>query len=101
MIVRAARHVATVLSVLMAMAGHAAAQDVAGDWQGTLKGPGVELRVVVHVTRAAGGLSGTLDSPDQGAKGIPLAAVALTGTTLTFSVPAVNGSYTGTLSPQG
>jgi pimeloyl-ACP methyl ester carboxylesterase len=101
MIVRGVRLVLGVMGVLATVAGTAAAQDVAGDWQGTLKGRGVELRVVVHIARDATGLTGALDSPDQGSKGIPLTAVALTGTTLTFSVPAVNGSYTGTLTPPG
>ena len=97
MILHGARLGLSILGVLAAMAVRVAAQDVAGDWQGTLKGPGVELRVVVHLTRGASGLTGTLDSPDQAASGIALAAAALTGNTLTFSVPAVNGSYTGTL----
>ena len=101
MILHGARLGLSILGVLAAMAVRVAAQDVAGDWQGTLKGPGVELRVVVHLTRGASGLTGTLDSPDQAASGIALAAAALTGNTLTFSVPAVNGSYTGTLTPQG
>lgn len=101
MILHGARLGLSMLGVLAAMAVRVAAQDVTGDWQGTLKGPGVELRVVVHLTRGASGLTGTLDSPDQAASGIALAAAALTGNTLTFSVPAVNGSYTGTLTPQG
>ncbi len=101
MILRGARLGLSTLGVLAAMAVSVAAQDVAGDWLGSLKGPGVELRIVVHLARGASGLTGTLDSPDQGANGIALAAAALTGNTLTFSVPAVNGSYTGTLTPQG
>jgi hypothetical protein len=60
--------------LLAATAVSGAAQDVAGDWQGTRKGPGVELRVVLHFGRDAAGLTVTPHSP--------------------FSVPAVNGSYT-------
>lgn len=93
--------IAGAAALVAAAACSAAAQDIAGDWQGTLSGPGVALRVVVHIVRDGAALAGTLDSPDQATIGIPLTAVALTGTTLTFSVPAVNGTYTGTLSPQG
>jgi pimeloyl-ACP methyl ester carboxylesterase len=98
---RAVLHAALLAAFGLVTAGRAEAQSVIGDWQGTLKAPAAELRVVVHVVAGPSGLSGTLDSPDQGAKGIPLTAVALTDTTLTFSVPAVNGSYTGVVTPQG
>ncbi len=39
-------------------------------WEGTMKvGPGLELRLVLHVLEQSGSeLSGTLDSPDQGAQ---------------------------------
>lgn len=50
-----------------------------GHWQGALSvGPGVSLRLVLHITaRADGTLAATLDSPDQGAKDIPVTSVTL------------------------
>jgi uncharacterized protein len=42
-------------------------------WEGKLKVGVVELRVVFHLFKAKdGSYTGTMDSPDQGAKGIPL-----------------------------
>src|SRR5262249_6292651 len=60
------------------------------------------LRVAVHITADPDGqLKGTLDSLDQGARGIPITAIVVSGRGLTFTVPAVGGSFTGTLSDDG
>jgi hypothetical protein len=79
------------------IAAPAAAQEASGDWYGTLEpSAGARLPLVVHLKRDdAGALGGTMDSPAQGASGIPLAAVAANGASLTFTVPAVSGSYRG------
>ncbi|MGD1078140.1 MAG: hypothetical protein ABR881_07455 [Candidatus Sulfotelmatobacter sp.] len=56
-----------VSALLFLSAGLAQAQDIAGDWQGTLSAGGAELRLVLHITKAAdGSLKATLDSVDQG-----------------------------------
>jgi uncharacterized protein len=72
---------------------------VAGDWTGVLSpGGGASLRLVLHITAGAdGALHATLDSVDQGARGIPVTSIALTGTALTLTLNAVGGSYEGTL----
>jgi uncharacterized protein len=75
---------------------------VLGSWAGTLDIPqGPQLTVVYNLERAeAGGLSGTLDSPDQGVTGIPLSAATFAGGTLTLVAASVSGvpTFTGTLS---
>ena len=72
------------------------AQDVVGDWQGTLKPGGVELRLVLHITKGdGGGLKATLDSVDQGANGIPVSAITVKDSQLNFTVDAVGGIYEG------
>ena len=55
------------------------AQDAVGYWQGTLAvSEAMKLRTGVTIGRSADGtLSGTLDSFDQNAFGIPLAAIEL------------------------
>lgn len=74
-------------------------RQVAGDWQGTLEAAGSKLRVVFHVTVSdSGTLAGTLDSPDQGAFGIPVSGVTVTGDSLEIVIPAISGSYEGRLS---
>ena len=71
---------------------------IAGDYAGTL-GP---LHVKLHLkVDAAGAISGTLDSVDQGAMGIPCADFHLDGQALSFTVPAVNGKWKGTVSADG
>jgi serine-type D-Ala-D-Ala carboxypeptidase/endopeptidase len=71
---------------------------IQGDYLGTL-GP---LHLKLHLTAAADGtLGGTLDSPDQGANGIPCADFHLQGNALSFAVPAVHGTWAGTVAEGG
>jgi serine-type D-Ala-D-Ala carboxypeptidase/endopeptidase len=74
------------------------APPVHGDYLGTL-GP---LHLKLHVAVAAdGALSGTLDSPDQGAVGIPCAEFHVQGDTFSFTVPAVHGTWSGAIARDG
>ncbi len=76
------------------------AQDIVGDWQGTLNTGMGELRLVLHVTKGAdGALHATLDSVDQSANGIPVKSVTLKYSKLSLDVTAVNGTYEGTVAP--
>ena len=75
-----------------------AAQDIAGDWQGTLSNAGAELRLVLHVKKMPdGSLTATLDSVDQGANGIPVSGISIKDSKLNLEVSAVHGSYAGTV----
>jgi pimeloyl-ACP methyl ester carboxylesterase len=90
------------IGLLLAMAGLAQAQDVTGDWRGTLTIGPAQLRLDLHIARnAEGGLTGTMDSVDQAAKGIVMTAIALDGTTLTFDVDSIRASYSGTVNADG
>ena len=73
-----------------------------GIWQGTLDAGGAKLRLVVNVTKQPDGkLAATLDSPDQGATGIPLDSVTLTGAAVRFELKSAGGVYEGTLNQEG
>ncbi|GMV06650.1 MAG: lipoprotein [Gemmatimonadota bacterium] len=73
-----------------------------GTWEGQLDAGAVKLRLVFHVTVGADGtLGGTLDSPDQGAAGIPATSVSASGPTLTFAIAALGVRYVATLSSDG
>src|SRR5579859_1363229 len=75
------------------------AQDIAGDWNGTLNTGAGELRLVLHLTKNPDGtLKSTLDSVDQGANGIPVTSTTLKDSTLNLKVNAVNGTYEGKIS---
>jgi uncharacterized protein len=91
-----------VLLLLTMAATFARAQDIAGDWQGTLDTGMGQLRLVLHIVKAAdGSLTATLDSVDQNANGIPVKSATLKASKLSLDVEAVHGTYDGTVSPDG
>ena len=77
-----------VLILILIGAGLAHAQDIAGDWQGTLSAGGAELRLVLHITKATNGaLKATLDGIDQpGSNGIPVNSATLKDSKLSLDV---------------
>jgi hypothetical protein len=77
----------------------AKASDIDGDWLGTLDTGMGRLRLVLHIANTEDGLSATLDSLDQNAKGIPVTSITHKGSALKFDVKSVGGSYEGTISP--
>lgn len=88
-------HVATPTAV-RAQEVPADTAQLTGDWLGTLSIGNTDLRVVFHLqTDSEGGLTGTMDSPDQGAKGIPIGRVLVTDDTLRLRVPSIAGTYAG------
>jgi len=91
---------AMVIMALTSVTVCAQAQDIAGDWQGTLSAGGGELRLVLHIGKNTdGSLKATLDSIDQpGANNIPVSSIALKNSKLSLAVDAVHGTYDGTLS---
>ena len=71
---------------------------VVGDWSGTLNAGGTQLRLLLHIKAGPDNtLSGTIDSIDQSANGIPISTVSLKDGKLELNVAAVNGSYEGTV----
>src|ERR1700691_4284547 len=87
---------------VVAAASLASAQDIAGDWQGTLAANGAQLRLVLHITKGDdGALKATLDSVDQGAYGIPVSSISLKDSKLSLGVDAVHGTYEGKVSSDG
>jgi fermentation-respiration switch protein FrsA (DUF1100 family) len=91
-----------VAAALLQFAVCAAAQDVVGDWQGTLHAGVANLRLVLHITKGDGGsLKATLDSVDQAALGIPVSSISLKDSQLTLGVDAVHGTYEGKVSSDG
>jgi uncharacterized protein len=89
-------------AIILALVSIAHAQDISGDWQGTLDTGGGQLRLVLHITKAAdGALKATLDSVDQAANGIPVNSVTLKDSKLNLDVAAVHGTYDGQVQPDG
>ena len=76
------------------------AQDVAGDWQGTVK-TDHDLRIILRITGATGSLKAVAYSIDQGPQPMNTSDVTLKGLYLSFAVPSIGGSYGGELSGDG
>src|SRR5262245_5261082 len=75
---------------------------IEGFWQGTLDTGAIPLRLVFRIEKKLdGSMTGTLDSIDQGAKGIPLSAVSLKDDTVRVEVKVISGVYQGKLSAEG
>jgi len=83
------------------VAGIGIAQDITGEWNGTLKVQSSQLRIVFHITKTDTGYSATMDSPDQGAKDIPMSKTTFENSVLTVGMAAANIEYTGTLNDSG
>ncbi len=80
---------------------NASDQAIVGDWSGALKVGATTLRIIFHIAVSGSGYSATMDSPDQGAKGILVSAVKFDGTNLTLTLASIGGSYTGALDASG
>jgi hypothetical protein len=82
--------------------GLAAAQEkVVGAWHGTLEPPGASLPVVFHVRGTPGSLTATLDSPSQGAVGIPVSRVVWEEGKVELEVAAAGGLFAGEVQADG
>lgn len=72
------------------------AQDITGAWSGALTLPQGKLPLIMNITQTGNGYSGTMDSPMQKAKGIPLTSVTFDGTTLHITLSQANLDYKAT-----
>jgi len=78
------------------------AQDIAGDWQGTLRIPNGQLRLIVNLAKGDdGGWKTMMYSIDQGTEGSAADSTVLHGSSLKFTMNAIHGSYEGTVSANG
>ena len=69
-----------------------------GSWLGKISTNGIDLRLVFNLKlNDKDSLIATADSPDQGAKNIPLGRVILVDKKLTIKAPTLIGEYNGTI----
>ena len=69
-----------------------------GSWLGKISTNGIELRLIFNLKlNDKDSLIATADSPDQGAKNIPLGPVILNDKKLTIQAPSLMGEYNGTI----
>jgi len=88
----------------VSMIGFAQQQDtseisIEGIWEGQLKVPGTELRIVFNISKNQdGALTATLDSPDQGVTDIPVEEVIFKDNTLHLEVKSAGSVFEGNVS---
>jgi len=68
-------------------------QDITGQWNGKLEA--MKLRIVIHIEKTDAGYSATLDSPDQGAKGIPVSETTFENEVLHLKMTNLNATFEG------
>ena len=92
---RTTRRIAGVLLLLLLSVTSygATAGNIEGTWHGTLKLNAMKLSIVMHFSDNAC----TLDSPDQGAKGIKGEVREITAEKVDIAFPTLNATYTGVL----
>ncbi len=72
---------------------------ISGSWMGTMNAGGTPMRLGFNISLTEeGAYKATLDSPDQGALGIPVGEVSLTGDSIKIDAPMLRGYYLGKLS---
>jgi len=72
---------------------------IEGIWEGKLKVPGTELRIVFKISKNPDGtLTGTLDSPDQGVTGIQVEKIIFEDNTLYVEINPIGGTFEGKIS---
>lgn len=91
------KEISLLLLTFLFLHGTRAQKNIDGTWQGKLAVSATSLRIVVHIKGNPGNFSATLDSPDQGAKGIPVSRVRLAGDSLLLEIAAVGAKLSGTV----
>ena len=82
------------ISAFAAFALQASAQNISGIWNGELNAGIQKIPLVLNLTTDG---KCTLDSPQQGAKGIPADIVFISADSLNVSLKALNASFAGKL----
>ncbi|MDR1339054.1 MAG: alpha/beta hydrolase [Prevotellaceae bacterium] len=99
----------TVIIIVALASLNAWGQDISGAWNGILNLPSavngkiqsIQLRVVFHIQKTATGYTATMDSPDQGAKDIPVTSVSFENKVLKLSIANAGIEYEGVLNADG
>jgi uncharacterized protein len=86
-----------VIGFLFTVSNSLAQKNIAGIWEGKLSTTNFSLRLVFHLTKNGNSYSGTMDSPDQGAKDMKLTNVQLLNDSLILEIGAIGGKAAGRL----
>lgn len=84
-------------SFFLLLSTYCFAQTFQGSWQGNIKIPNASLKVVFHVTIDNNTWQATMDSPNQGAFGIPIQSVVVKNDSIFIKDARMLMQYTGVL----
>ncbi|MEM6517130.1 MAG: S9 family peptidase [Bacteroidota bacterium] len=73
------------------------AQDITGAWEGKISAQGVEIPLTFNISGEGDGYTSTMDSPSQGAMGIPMDVTTFVDNTLTIKFSQAGIEYLGTM----
>ena len=74
---------------------------IEGNWLGTIEGGGIKLRIVLKISKTAGGFTAKFDSIDQGATDLDIDTITQKDKSVNFSAAKFGLSYEGTLNEKG
>lgn len=74
---------------------------IVGSWSGKLSVSGIQITLVFNISDSLGNLTATMDSPDQGAYGIPVDSVILSNDSVRIVSMALRGIYVGQIIQEG
>ena len=72
-------------------------QSIKGNWEGELTIQNFKLPLIFHIDSTQNGLTATMDSPKQGAKGIPTSQISFKENTLKIEINQIKFEYSGKL----
>ena len=86
----------TLLTALFVLSAHAQVNPTTtleGSWSGKLKVGAMSLTLVLHLEQAEGYVKASLDSPDQGAKGISASKEYLSDDSVALKIESIGATY--------
>ena len=91
------RFILIILIFILTLSVNAQQIDLSGNWSGKLSLPNtIKLTIVFNFAKDnSGNYTATMDSPDQGAKGIPTESVTIKEDSILIKVPVIAGSFEG------
>ena len=85
------------LIIILLFAATLSSQDISGKWFGKISVMGTEFHMIFDFKSVNSTFIGTMDIPQQNAKGIPLSSVTFKDNTLVFNFEQAKFSYSGKL----
>jgi hypothetical protein len=90
-----------VISAVNASRSTAALATMQGSWEGTLAVGSAKLRVIFNIFKTNDTYRASLDSPDQGAMGLPVPTLSARPNSIHAALPAIGSDFQGALSADG